>query len=212
VAGFDYVLDTQQKVAHRTQHTAAPPGRSAAGPAGAAPNFQGGAAGSITVGGRMGAAISSNAASAGSGPHPPPPNGAEAPGLLFTTAGPTPLPAPNPLPARTSARPEMQREDLGEQMIEGVMAKGTRTTQTWPIGARGNDRPFQSVSEMWFSAAIRQMVLMKNSDPQRGENTTKLIHIDTSEQPISLFQPPADYSVVDETAGFEIQWTATAKQ
>ncbi len=36
-------------------------------------------------------------------------------------------------------RPQIARESLGTQTIEGVLAEGSRTTLTYPIGAIGND-------------------------------------------------------------------------
>jgi len=114
------------------------------------------------------------------------------------------------VPASGSTRPgpEMKEEDLGQQMIEGVMAEGRRHTQTWPTGSQGNDRPFQTIFETWFSPEIRETVLNKNTDPRSGEHTMKLININRSEPSPELFVLPADYSVVDETGSFQIHWTA----
>ena len=130
----------------------------------------------------------------------PPPGGGTSTGLARNVSG--------------SARPhpEVADEDLGIRSIEGVMAGGHRFTQTWPTGSQGNDRPFQTTSETWFSPDLKLTVLSKNSDPRSGENTMKLIHIDRSEPPADLFQPPPDYKIVDETGPFEIQWTGTPRQ
>ena len=48
------------------------------------------------------------------------------------------------------------------------MAGGHRFTQTWPTNSQGNDRPFQTTSESWFSPDLKLMVLNKNSDPRSG--------------------------------------------
>ena len=106
-------------------------------------------------------------------------------------------------------RPEIKQEDLGQQVIEGVVAEGHRNTQTWPTGSVGNDRPFQVVNETWFSPDIKETVLGKNSDPRSGESTTKLTNISRNEPSADLFMPPADYQVVDETGPFQIHWTAS---
>jgi hypothetical protein len=117
--------------------------------------------------------------------------------------------APPPgVAAAVRSRPDMQREDLGTQMIEGVLAKGDRFVQTWPAGSQGNDRAFQTTSETWMSPDLKMPVLSRNVDPRNGENTMKMIHISLSEPPSTLFAPPADYTVVDETGPFEIRWTA----
>ena len=113
-----------------------------------------------------------------------------------------------PASAVALPRPEVKQEDLGQQVIEGVVAEGHRNTQTWPTGSVGNDRPFQVVNETWFSPDIKETVLSKNSDPRSGENTTKLINISRNEPSADLFMPPGDYQVVDETGPFQIHWTA----
>jgi hypothetical protein len=50
------------------------------------------------------------------------------------------------------------------------------------------------------------MILLKSTDPQSGEHTQKLTNISRAEPSADLFQPPPEYSVVDEAAGFTIKW------
>jgi hypothetical protein len=50
-------------------------------------------------------------------------------------------------------RPEMSRESLGTQVMEGVMVEGMRTTEIYPVGAVGNDRTFSVVCENWLVSA-----------------------------------------------------------
>jgi hypothetical protein len=113
-------------------------------------------------------------------------------------------------------RPEMQSEDLGTQMIEGVTARGHRTTQTWPVDSVGNDRPIVAVFENWFSEQLGGMtVLSKSNDPRHGETTTTLKNISLAEPDPSLFQPPPGYQIVDENGSFQIavpRPSATAAQ
>ena len=94
-------------------------------------------------------------------------------------------------------RPQFSHESLGTQMIEGVLAEGSRTTVVYPIGAVGNDRPITTVSETWISLELKTVVLSKNSDPRSGDSTTRLTDISRSEPDPSLFQIPSDYQVVD---------------
>jgi len=116
---------------------------------------------------------------------------------------------PGSPPRSSRAHPEVTRETLGNQLIEGIMAEGHRLVQTWPAGSQGNDRPFQTTSERWFSQELQLTLLSKNLDPRSGENTTKLVNINRAEPPSELFQPPSDYTIVDETGPFDIQWTGT---
>jgi len=94
-------------------------------------------------------------------------------------------------------RPEISNEQLGTQTIEGVLVDGTRNTTTYPVGFFGNDRPVSIVSEIWNSRELGMAVLQETSDPRSGETTMKLTNISRAEPSISLFQPPADYEIVD---------------
>jgi len=118
--------------------------------------------------------------------------------------------ASSPLPAH-GTRSQLTTQDLGQREIQGVMAQGNRHVERRPTGTSGSDRPFQIVEESWYSPGLQQAVLHKTSDPRSGESTIQLIHIDRSEPPASLFEAPPDYTVVDETGPFQIEWTA-AKQ
>ena len=93
--------------------------------------------------------------------------------------------------------PQIQKESLGTDTIEGLAAEGTRTTVTYPEGMVGNDRPITTVSEVWMSGELRMPVLSKMSDPRNGDSTTKLINVSLTEPDPSLFQVPADYQIID---------------
>jgi hypothetical protein len=89
--------------------------------------------------------------------------------------------------------------DLGTQTIEGVMAKGTRTTHTISAGEIGNDLPIVITTETWFSPELKVMVMSKSSDPRIGETTYKLTNLSRSEPDPGLFQIPADYAVKEQS-------------
>ena len=91
------------------------------------------------------------------------------------------------------------KEDLGTQVVEGVVAAGTRTTTTIPAGAIGNEQPIQIVSEQWFSPDLKVLVMTKHSDPRSGETTYRLTNIVQTEPARSLFEVPADYTLKDST-------------
>ena len=91
--------------------------------------------------------------------------------------------------------PNVQREDLGQQNIEGVSATGTRTTTIIPAGAIGNAQEIRVVSEQWFSPDLQVLVMTKHSDPRSGENTYKLTNIVRAEPDPGLFVVPPDYTV-----------------
>ena len=95
---------------------------------------------------------------------------------------------------RSALHENVSREDLGQRTIEGVAARGTRTTTTLPAGAIGNEQPIRIVSEEWFSPDLQVLVLTKHNDPRSGETTYTLSHIVRSEPDRSLFEIPADYT------------------
>ena len=108
-------------------------------------------------------------------------------------------PAPPQLPSDFEDKGEpVKTESLGKQMIEGVEAEGTRSTITIPAGRVGNDRPLEIVSERWYSPELQVVILSKHKDPFAGENIYRLTSISRDEPPLTLFEVPAGYSVVDE--------------
>ncbi len=88
-------------------------------------------------------------------------------------------------------------ESLGTNTIEGVECEGTRTTLTIPAGQIGNEQPIVITNERWYSSKLQTVVLSKRHDPRSGDTTFRLTNIDQSEPSASLFQIPADYTVVD---------------
>lgn len=87
------------------------------------------------------------------------------------------------------------KQDLGEQMMEGVAVKGTRTTTVIPAGAFGNELPITVTSEEWFSPDLQVLVMTKHADPRTGETTYRLTDITRSEPDPSLFQLPAGVTI-----------------
>ena len=92
--------------------------------------------------------------------------------------------------------------------MEGLTVTGTRHTTIVPVGAQGNDRPITSVSETWFSHDLKAAVLTTTTDPRNGKTTMRLTNIVIGEPDPMLFQPPPDYSVVDETGPSQIQFAS----
>jgi hypothetical protein len=130
-------------------------------------------------------------------PPPPPATTATARRLGVQAAGPT---VSSTSPDVQAQRPQFSHESLGTQTIEGVLAEGSRTTVTYPVGAVGNDRPITTVSETWTSPELKMVVLSKNSDPRNGDSTTKLINISRLEPDPTLFQIPSDYEIIEPQA------------
>lgn len=98
------------------------------------------------------------------------------------------------------SRPQTTTESLGTDVIEGVSAEGHRTTRVFPVGSMGNDRPVTETEEYWYSPDLHEDVLSKSSSLLNGDSTSRLTNISRAEPDPSLFQPPANYQIVDGPA------------
>jgi hypothetical protein len=99
-------------------------------------------------------------------------------------------------------RPQHSHESLGTQTIEGLICEGTRQTIIWPVASRGNDRPLTNTDEMWYSNELKLTVLSKSNSLENGESVTKLINVSRAEPNAALFQPPPNYTIMDEKESF----------
>jgi hypothetical protein len=131
--------------------------------------------------------------------------GANGTGVLFPVLQPKIADARDGTPTATITavspaltRPTRTEEDLGTQTIEGLVVDGKRTTRTIPVGAEGNDRPMEMVTETWFSNDLKILVLSKTSSPRFGEQTMRLTNIVRAEPDPSLFQVPPDYTITQQ--------------
>lgn len=86
-------------------------------------------------------------------------------------------------------------EDLGEQVLEGLLVQGTRMKDTIPAGLMGNERPIEIVSERWFSQDLDAMVLQRFADPRFGETTSRLVNVVLGEPSPDLFEVPQGYEI-----------------
>lgn len=102
---------------------------------------------------------------------------------------------------------EMSSEFLGRQVMEGITVDGVRNTKTTPVGAIGNDRPIVVIEEIWISPELSVTVLDKKSDPLNGEETIRLTNILRGEPDAALFQPPPDYTIVEDNGSSKIAYT-----
>lgn len=131
---------------------------------------------------------------------PPPPGGTNGPGAPATMIGAGGV----AMFARSVVRAELQPvvEQLGTQIIQGVVAEGTKSTSTIPAGQVGNERPIPIVSERWYSSDLKTLVMSRHSDPRFGETTYRLANLTLSEPPADQFEIPADFRVI-ETGNIE---------
>src|SRR5215470_9052279 len=91
--------------------------------------------------------------------------------------------------------PNVTKESLGTQTINGVSAQGTRLTHVIPAGKIGNDKPMTITREVWYSPDLQMVVQSKHNDPRFGETSYSLTNIQRSEPPANLFSVPSDYTI-----------------
>jgi hypothetical protein len=111
-----------------------------------------------------------------------------------------------------SSEPEPSSENLGNQTIDGIQAMGTRMTTTIPSGKMGNEKPIVVTSERWYSSELKATVMSKHSDPWAGDLKTQFTNVTASEPDASLFTVPSDYKIVEDKAGpFTIQMASPGR-
>jgi TonB family protein len=98
-----------------------------------------------------------------------------------------------------TAKPELTREEIGTDTMEGLPVKGTRVTQTFSAGVMGNDRPLSIVTEYWYAAELRLNLLTKRTDPGHGVQTVRVTELVREEPDAKLFAIGEDYRVVNES-------------
>jgi hypothetical protein len=124
-------------------------------------------------------------------PPPPPPPPPLPPGSTVVSSVAMPS-----APVTRSSMPRPVHEDLGTDVIQGVEVRGTRITQTIPVGQIGNDRPIVSTTENWMAPSLGGIVLRSVQDsPQTGRQTREVVSLAIGDPDPSLFQPPEGYKV-----------------
>ncbi|MET0626395.1 MAG: hypothetical protein ABW250_25905 [Pyrinomonadaceae bacterium] len=98
---------------------------------------------------------------------------------------------------QAQAPPAPKKEKLEPQLIEGLMAEGTRTTVTIPAGEFDNEQPLEITHEQWYSPELRMVVLLKHNDPRFGETVFRLTNVSRTEPAPELFAEPQGYRALD---------------
>lgn len=124
------------------------------------------------------------------------PSGTVVPGILMSV--PAKRVCDTPSGCGPQSNRQVKNEDLGLQMTNGVMAEGTRVTNTIPVGTIGNNRDIHEVNERWYSKDLQMMVKTINSDPRFGTTTYEMTNISQAAPDAGLFMIPAGYAVTEQ--------------
>jgi hypothetical protein len=92
-------------------------------------------------------------------------------------------------------------ESLGTQVMAGVTVQGTRSTETIPAGAVGNQNPIVISSERWVSPQLQETIYSKHTDPRFGTTIYQLTNINQAEPAATLFQVPSGYAITTRPIG-----------
>ena len=84
---------------------------------------------------------------------------------------------------------------LGQKVVNGVTATGTRTIRTIPAGVLGNEKPIISTVDEWFSTDLDVPVQITQKSSIGGDVALNLTQLVRGEPDASLFGPPAGYTV-----------------
>jgi hypothetical protein len=86
-------------------------------------------------------------------------------------------------------------DDLGTQVVNGVIAQGVRITSIIPTGAFGNDHDIKTIAERWVSEDLHVLVKSLLTDSRTGSTVYDLINISQTSPDPSLFQVPDGYTL-----------------
>ncbi len=99
--------------------------------------------------------------------------------------------------ASLSTEASSSSTSLGQKVVNGVTATGTRTIRTIPAGVLGNEKPITSTVDEWFSADLGVPVQIIQKSSIGGNVTLNLTQLVRSEPDATLFAPPTGYTVHD---------------
>jgi hypothetical protein len=99
------------------------------------------------------------------------------------------------LPGERRASPPIEKEQLGQREIGGVITEGTRYVRTTAIGASDSEKPIQITTEEWFSVDLQAIVAITISDPRYGRSEYRLVNIVRGDPSPTLFAIPQNYKI-----------------
>jgi hypothetical protein len=106
--------------------------------------------------------------------------------------------------SHTKPTPNVQFEDLGLKVIEGVEAHGGRFTRTGDTNSETGDS-LPRVTEIWASDELGVTLVEILSSPTRGTSRTELVNLTLKQPDASLFEIPLGYTVTEETGSAKLE-------
>jgi hypothetical protein len=103
----------------------------------------------------------------------------------------------------------VETTSLGQKLVNGVMATGTRTVRTIPAGVVGNEKPISRTLEEWKSTGLGLPVQIIEQSSIGETLTYNLQDVQEVEPDPSLFTVPANYTRQDINMHGPTSQTAT---
>jgi len=99
---------------------------------------------------------------------------------------------------------------LGQKVVNGVNATGTKVVRVIPVGVLGNEKPITSTLEEWKSADLGLPVQITEKSSLGGTVTYNLQQIVRAEPDPTLFQLPEGYTRHDIGGPIAVSGTTTS--
>jgi hypothetical protein len=103
-----------------------------------------------------------------------------------------------PIVPKDGPRAVGRREDRGVKSIQGIYAKGTRSTTTFPAGFDGNSGEYSTWQETWMSVDLGGVMVEESNEGPDGKITTTLTSLQEGEPDPALFKAPEGYTIWDQ--------------
>lgn len=102
---------------------------------------------------------------------------------------------PRPVGAFDSGRRLLTRENLGNDVADGINLVGTRETVTIAAGVIGNSQPLVTTREFWYSPDLQVNLATTRKDPREGTQVIRVSQVSRAEPDEALFKIPSGYAL-----------------
>jgi hypothetical protein len=94
--------------------------------------------------------------------------------------------------------PDIRREELGTQVIDGMQLRHGRETTHYPAGYANQKDADTAVADYWYSQELQSFVLVKQVGPHNSVNTLRVRDIRHENPAPYLFAIPTNYKVTKQ--------------
>lgn len=102
---------------------------------------------------------------------------------------------PKPVGSFDNGKRSLSRENLGNDVMDGINVVGTRETVTISAGVVGNSQPLVTTREFWYSPDLQLNLQITRKDPREGTQTIRVGEVSRSEPDPAMFKVPAGFVV-----------------